>query len=67
MSFLCQHCGNENNEVRSAEPIGVKGVRYSLKVISPKDLNRQVIKSDYTSVKIPSLDFEIPPLSQKAG
>jgi zinc finger protein len=67
MSFSCSHCGNENNEIQSAEPIGAKGIRYCLTVTNPEDLNRQVVKSDNTSIKIPVLDFEIPSQSQKAG
>ncbi|KAJ0169383.1 hypothetical protein K1T71_014970 [Dendrolimus kikuchii] len=36
-----------------------------LRVESHVDLNRQVVKSDYTSLRIPELDFEIPAKSQK--
>lgn len=38
-----------------------------LKVNQDVDLNRKVVKSDYTSVKIVELDFEIPAKSQKGG
>lgn len=40
---------------------------WELKVETPEDLNRQVVKTDYTSVKIPELDFEIPAQSQAGG
>lgn len=30
-----------------------------------QDLNRKIVKSDYASISIPEVDFEIPPLSQK--
>ncbi|KAG8283180.1 nucleolar zinc-finger protein [Homalodisca vitripennis] len=65
MSFDCPHCGFENNEIQSAGEIEEKGVRITLEVQSEKDLNRQIIKSDYTSIRIPEVDFEIPSQSQK--
>ncbi|CAG0899414.1 unnamed protein product [Darwinula stevensoni] len=64
-SFSCLHCGNINNDLQSASPIEEKGVRIKLRVESMRDLNRQVMKSDYASVTIPELDFEIPRKSQK--
>lgn len=65
MSFECEHCGFKNNEIQSGGKIEERGVRITLKVQTERDLNRQVIKSDYTSVKIVELDFEIPAQSQK--
>ncbi|XP_076761395.1 zinc finger protein Zpr1 [Xylocopa sonorina] len=65
MSFDCENCGYQNNEIQNSGKIAEKGIRITLQVKSPRDLNRQVVKSDYTSIKIPSLDFEIPSRSQK--
>lgn len=65
MSFDCEHCGFQNNEIQNSGKIAEKGIRITLQVKTPRDLNRQVVKSDYTSVKIPSLDFEIPSRSQR--
>ena len=67
MSFDCEHCGFKNNEVQPGGKVDEKGVRIKLKVQNEQDLNRQVVKSDYTSVKIVELDFEIPAQSQKGG
>lgn len=67
MSFYCEHCGYQNNEIQSGAPVADKGVRIVLNVKSERDLNRQVVKSDHTSVKIVEVDFEIPPKSQKGG
>lgn len=67
MSFTCEECGYQNNELQSGAPIAEKGIRMHLTVEDVVDLNRQVVKSDYTSVKIPELDFEIPSGSQKGG
>ncbi|XP_034941331.1 zinc finger protein ZPR1 [Chelonus insularis] len=65
MSFDCEHCGFQNNEIQSGGKIQDKGIRIQLNVTNESDLNRQVVKSDYTSIKIPELDFEIPSQSQK--
>lgn len=67
MSFSCENCGYENNEIQSGGPVSDKGVRITLTVNSEKDMNRQVVKSDYTSIKIVEVDFEIPAKSQKGG
>lgn len=67
MSFECEHCGLQNNEIQNAGKIEEKGVKITLKINSETELNRQVVKSDYTSVRIPHLDFEIPSQSQKGG
>jgi zinc finger protein len=67
MSFECTHCNYQNNEVQNAGKIEEKGIKIKLSINSKLDLNRQVVKSDYTSVCIPYLDFEIPSQSQKGG
>lgn len=67
MSFDCEHCGYQNNEIQNAGKIEEKGVKIVLKVTSKSDINRQIVKSDYTSISIPHLDFEIPAQSQKGG
>nr|SVE73578.1 EOG090X06TU [Daphnia atkinsoni] len=65
MSFECDHCGCKNNEVQSGDKIQEKGVHIQICVTSPIDLNRQVIKSDYATVKIPEIEFEVPPQSKR--
>ncbi|XP_012254902.2 zinc finger protein ZPR1 isoform X1 [Athalia rosae] len=65
MSFRCEHCGYHNNEIQNAGKVLEKGIQITLLVSTPSDLNRQVVKTDFTSVKIPKLDFEIPAQSQK--
>lgn len=67
MSFTCDHCGYQNNELQSGAPIAELGVKYILTVETVDDLNRQVVKSDYASVQIPDIDFEIPSKSQNGG
>lgn len=65
MSFECPHCGYANNEIQSAGRIQDMGCNIKLLVSSPKDLNRQVVKSDSASFTIPELEFESPAFSQK--
>nr|CAG4646285.1 EOG090X06TU [Macrothrix elegans] len=65
MSFECEHCGYKNNEIQSGERIQEKAVHYECKISNSQDLNRQVVKSDYATVKIPEVEFEIPPQSKR--
>ncbi|XP_078062336.1 zinc finger protein ZPR1 isoform X1 [Mustelus asterias] len=66
-SFACENCGWVNNEIQSAGKIQEEGVQYKLLVSSKEDLNREVVKADCATTKIPELDFEIPPLTQKGA
>lgn len=65
MSFSCDHCGFENNEIQPGGEIQEKGIRITLKVTSMKDLNRRIVKSDFSKVRLDELDFEIPSQTQK--
>lgn len=65
MSFSCDHCGYQNNEIQSSGQVAEKGIKITVKIKDHSDLNRQVVKSDYTSFKIVELDFEVPSKSQK--
>ncbi|KAI3994636.1 hypothetical protein MKX01_027526 [Papaver californicum] len=67
MAFECPHCHERNNEVQFAGQLQPKGCSYSLKVPAGdlKMLNRQVVKSDSATIKIPELDFEIPTEAQR--
>ncbi|XP_051125755.1 uncharacterized protein LOC127247782 [Andrographis paniculata] len=68
-AFECPHCGERNNEVQFAGEVQLKGCHYSLDVPSgdQKILNRQVVKSETATIKIPELDFEIPPEAQRGS
>eukprot|EP01156_Anaeramoeba_ignava_P002104 Anaeramoba_ignava/a217563_49.p1 GENE.a217563_49~~a217563_49.p1 ORF type:complete len:215 (+),score=78.98 a217563_49:29-673(+) len=66
-SFNCEHCGFVSNEVQFAGKYEEKGCKITLNVNDVKDLNRQIIKSDFASIKIPELDFEIPEQTQKGS
>ncbi|KAL5728903.1 hypothetical protein ACHQM5_001930 [Ranunculus cassubicifolius] len=68
MAFECPHCNERNNEVQFAGELQPRGRCYQLQVHPNDDktiFNRQVVKSDSASIKIPELDFEIPPAAQR--
>lgn len=67
MSFNCEHCGFSNSEVQSTANLAEKGIRITLIVNSPEVLNRQVVKSEYATISIPEIEFEIPNTTQKAS
>lgn len=65
MSFCCENCGYQNNEIQPGGEMAPKGIRIQVRIDKLKDLNRRVVKSDFSSVRIEELDFEIPARSQK--
>ncbi|XP_053680804.1 zinc finger protein ZPR1 [Anopheles nili] len=65
MSFSCDNCGYENNEIQPGGEIAPKGIEIRTTIACARDLNRRVVKSDYSSIRIEELDFEIPAQSQK--
>ncbi|KAI3746407.1 hypothetical protein L6452_08840 [Arctium lappa] len=68
-AFECPHCGERNNEVQFAGEIQPRGSRYRVEFPSgdQKMLNRQIVKSETATIKIPQLDFEIPPEAQRGS
>ncbi|KAF9899791.1 nucleolar zinc-finger protein [Linnemannia zychae] len=60
MAFDCPHCGYRSNELQQANAIAVGGAIYTCQVSNRADLNRQIVKTDTATVKIPEIDFEIP-------
>ena len=66
-SFTCEHCGFRNNEVQFGGKLCDYGTKYSLVCTDQESLNRSVVKSEFASIKIPEIDFEIPPQTQKGS
>ncbi|KAG8683875.1 nucleolar zinc-finger protein, partial [Ceratobasidium sp. 395] len=60
MSFRCEHCGNENNEVQAAGAIREQGTLYTAKILARSDLDRQLVKSATCTLVIPELELTIP-------
>lgn len=67
MAFECPHCNERNNEVQFAGQLQLQGCRVTLTVPEGdrEVRNRQVVKSDSATLKIPELELEVPPESQK--
>ena len=59
-SFKCENCGFKNNEVQFAGELPDYGVDILFRVMSPEDLNRELVKSEFTKIFIEELDLEIP-------
>lgn len=59
MATTCDVCGHKSNEVKSGTGMGSKGIRYSLTMTDPMDLNRDILVSETASFAIPDLDFEL--------
>lgn len=60
MSFSCEHCGFQNNEIQAAGSVQPKGTHYELRLTALPDFSRQVVKADTAVVKFIELDLEIP-------
>ncbi|EIM86612.1 zf-ZPR1-domain-containing protein [Stereum hirsutum FP-91666 SS1] len=61
MSFRCEHCGFENNEIQSAGSIRPEGTVYTARILARSDLDRQVVKSATCTVTLPEYELTIPP------
>lgn len=59
MSFSCDDCGYQNNELQSGGEIQEKGIRIKLVVNTVADLNRTVVKSEHTIINVPAIEFEV--------
>ncbi|GFR89691.1 zinc finger protein ZPR1 [Elysia marginata] len=60
-SFSCDECGYKNAELQPGGQIQDRGVSYKLTVKEKSDINRQVVQTQYATIKVPHLEFEIPP------
>lgn len=67
MSFSCDHCGWQNNELQPAATIQPTGIRFSLDVRSKADMNREIVKTATASITIPEVDLEVPAKSQEGS
>ncbi|XP_048773274.1 zinc finger protein ZPR1-like [Ostrea edulis] len=60
-SFTCDNCGLHNTELQPGGKIQEKGVKFVCTINTVKDLNRQIVQTNYATVSIPKLEFESPP------
>lgn len=61
MSFECPHCHFRNAEIQPAGEIQQRGVKFTVRVDTADDLNKQVVKSDTAVFRVEEIDLEIPP------
>ena len=61
MSFYCEHCHFKNTEIQPAGRIQEQGAKYTFKLDSLEDMERQIVKSDTAVLRIEDLDIEVPP------
>lgn len=66
-AFECSHCGMSNNELQSARPIADRGCKLVCFVVSPEDMNRQVVRSAYATITVQELELELPPCLESNG
>lgn len=59
MAFTCEYCGAKSNDVKGGGEISDKGRRVFLRVQSPEDLQRELYKSESTTVEIPEIEIEL--------
>ena len=50
MATSCDYCDHRTNEVKSGAGISDKGVRITLVLTSPADLNRDVLKVNFMNL-----------------
>ncbi|XP_078324355.1 zinc finger protein ZPR1-like [Crassostrea virginica] len=60
-SFTCDNCGFHDTGLQPGRKIQEKGVKFVCNIKNVKDLNRQIVQTNYATVSIPKLEFEVPP------
>lgn len=61
MSTVCDHCGYRSNEVKTGGEVPEKGKKITLKVESPTDLARDILKSESCALECPELELSVNP------
>jgi zinc finger protein len=59
MAFMCEACGYKSNEVKSGGAMAARGCKITLRLTNADDLNRDVLKSETSSLEIPELELEL--------
>ncbi|ERF74373.1 hypothetical protein EPUS_02060 [Endocarpon pusillum Z07020] len=59
-SFFCEGCGFKNSTIKSAGEIQEQGSKFTFRVESEADFQRQVVKNDSAIFRIEDLDLEMP-------
>jgi len=56
--FSCNSCGFKSSEVKGGGGISDKGTKITVNILTTKDLNRDLFKSETSQIIIPELNFE---------
>ncbi|KAK9707598.1 nucleolar zinc-finger protein, variant 2 [Basidiobolus ranarum] len=65
MSFQCSFCQDANTQVQYGGAIEEKGAEYTCTLNSKEDYARQIVRSEYASIRLHELDLELPNTSKK--
>lgn len=65
-AFECPHCGYRNNEIQYASSLAEKGMKITCLLTNKKDLNRQIVRTEFASLQIPELELELPANMKKS-
>jgi zinc finger protein len=60
LSFSCDHCGFKNTSVKSAGEIQEKGSKYTFRIESENDFQRQIVRAESAVFRIEDIDLEAP-------
>lgn len=61
MSTVCTECGYRSNDVKTGGEIPELGKKITLKVESPEDLARDILKSESCALECPELSLQVNP------
>jgi len=56
--FSCDNCNFKTSEVKGGGGINDKGCKITVDILTPKDLNRDLFKSETSQIVIPEFNFE---------
>ena len=59
MAFTCDHCLHRTTEIKTGGGISPQATKYTMKIDTPEDLNRDLFKSESAGVEIPELGLEL--------
>ncbi|KAK4544847.1 hypothetical protein LTR36_003751 [Oleoguttula mirabilis] len=61
MSTVCEDCGYRSNEVKTGGEVPEKGRKITLRVETPEDLARDILKSESAALACPELQLRVEP------
>ena len=61
MSTVCDTCGYRSNEVKTGGEVPAKAQKITLRVNTPEDLARDILKSEWAALQIPELEMHVEP------